>query len=79
MRSPKLNLILTLVVIAFIAEIHNTTTGGTVTADSTNTVELPTILNVINEIYDILIILYFFLFLINALHLSNLISKIILN
>jgi len=38
----------------FIAEMHNTTAVGTVIADSTNTVELPTMLNVINEIYNIL-------------------------
>jgi len=75
-RSPKLNFILTLVVIVFIAERHNTTAGGTITADNTNTVELPTILEVINEINNILTILYFlFLFLINALHSSNLFSK----
>jgi len=60
LRSPKLNLILTLVVIVFIAEIHNTTAGGMTTADNTNTVELPTMLNVINEIYNILTSLYFF-------------------
>jgi len=61
-KSSKLNFTLTPVVIAFIADIHNTTSGGTLIADNTNTVELPTILNVISLTHNILKVLYFFPF-----------------
>jgi len=39
------------------AERINTTAGGTVTADNTNTVEFPKILNVTNVKYNILTVL----------------------